>query len=98
MSKDYVQQPGSNSDVRVDGKRVAGKLRFNPPGSGGSRPEMAERDMEFIPELQGGNEAQPAGAHSHDKYRTGTTVGKRTPLVDAKAKVTEQAWYGDDVR
>ena len=70
MSKDYVQQPGSNSDVRVDGKRVAGKLRFNPPGSGGSRPEMAERDMEFIPELQGGNEAQPAGAHSHDKYRT----------------------------
>ncbi|MCH1527389.1 MAG: xanthine dehydrogenase family protein molybdopterin-binding subunit [Candidatus Poseidoniaceae archaeon] len=98
MSKDYVQQPGSNSDVRVDGKRVAGKLRFNPPGSGGSRPEMAERDMEFIPELQGGNEAQPAGAHSHDKYRTGTTVGKRTPLVDAKAKVTGQAWYGDDVR
>ena len=30
--------------------------------------------------------------------RTGTTVGKRMPLVDANAKVTGQAWYGDDVR
>ena len=28
MSKDYVQQAGMNKDVRVDGKRVAGKLRF----------------------------------------------------------------------
>ena len=50
MSKDYVQQAGMSKDVRVDGKRVAGKIRFNPPGSGGSRPEMAERDLEFIPE------------------------------------------------
>ena len=98
MSKDYVQQPGSNKDVRVDGKRVAGKMRFNPPGSGGSKPEMSPRDMDFIPELEGGNEEQPAGGHFQDKYRTGTTVGKRTPLVDANAKVTGQAWYGDDVR
>ena len=98
MSKDYVQQPGSNKDVRVDGKRVAGKIRFNPPGSGGSKPEMSPRDMDFIPELEGGNEEQPAGGHFQDKYRTGTTVGKRTPLVDANAKVTGQAWYGDDVR
>ena len=98
MSKDYVQQPGSSKDVRVDGKRVAGKMRFNPPGSGGSRPEMSPRDLDFIPELEGGNEAQPAGGHAQDKYRTGTTVGKRTPLVDANAKVTGQAWYGDDVR
>ena len=98
MSKDYVQQAGMNKDVRVDGKRVAGKMRFNPPGSGGSRPKMAERDLEFIPELEGGNEAQPAGSHFQDSYRTGTTVGKRTPLVDANAKVTGQAWYGDDIR
>ena len=98
MSKDYVQQPGSNKDVRVDGKRVAGKIRFNPPGSGGSKPEMSPRDLDFIPELEGGNEEQPAGGHFQDKYRTGTTVGKRTPLVDANAKVTGQAWYGDDVR
>jgi hypothetical protein len=87
----YIQQPGSNSEVRVDGKRVAGKKRFKPPGSGGPRPEREERDREFIPELEGGNEAQPAGAHLHDKYRTGTTVGKRTPLVDANSKVTGQA-------
>ncbi len=98
MSKDYVQQAGMSKDVRVDGKRVAGKMRFNPPGSGGARPEMAERDLEFIPELEGGNEAQPAGGHFQDSYRTGTTVGKRTPLVDANAKVTGQAWYGDDIR
>ena len=98
MTNDYVQQPGSSTDVRVDGKRVAGKMSFNPPGSGGSRPEMAERDMDFIPEVEGGREAQPAGHHLHDKYRTGTTVGKRTPLVDGNAKVTGQAWYGDDVR
>ena len=58
MSGGYIQQPGSNSDVRVDGKRVAGKMRFKPPGSGGSRPEMEERDMEFIPELEGGNDRQ----------------------------------------
>ena len=98
MSKDYVQQAGMSKEVRVDGKRVAGKMRFNPPGSGGSRPKMAERDLEFIPELEGGNEAQPAGGHFQDSYRTGTTVGKRTPLVDANAKVTGQAWYGDDIR
>ena len=91
MTDGYVQQPGSSKDVRVDGKRVAGKMSFNPPGSGGSRPEMAERDLDFIPEVEGGREAQPAGHHLHDKYRTGTTVGKRTPLVDGNAKVTGQA-------
>jgi 4-hydroxybenzoyl-CoA reductase alpha subunit len=73
-------------------------MSFKPPGSGGSRPDMNERDMDFIPEVEGGNESQPAGNHQHDKYRTGTTVGKRTPLVDGNAKVTGQAWYGDDVR
>ena len=98
MTDGYVQQPGGSTDVRVDGKRVAGKMSFKPPGSGGSRPDMNERDMDFIPEVEGGNESQPAGNHQHDKYRTGTTVGKRTPLVDGNAKVTGQAWYGDDVR
>ena len=33
----------------------------------------------------------------HRRLRTGTTVGRAT-LVDANAKVTGQAWYGDDVR
>ena len=66
MTDGYVQQPGSSTDVRVDGKRVAGKMSFNPPGSGGSRPEMAERDLDFIPEVEGGKEAQPAGHHQHD--------------------------------
>ena len=98
MSGGYRQQPGSNSDKRVDGKRVTGKMRFNPPGSGGSRPEMAERDLEYIPELVGGKEPQPAGPHIHDRLRTGTTVGKRIPFVDSNAKITGQAWYGDDVR
>tara|TARA_B100000900_G_scaffold415826_1_gene447385 strand:+ start:4695 stop:7307 length:2613 start_codon:yes stop_codon:yes gene_type:complete len=34
----------------------------------------------------------------HDRLRTGTIVGLPTALVDANAKVTGQAWYGDDVR
>ncbi len=98
MSGGYKQQPGGNTETRKDGKRVAGKQSFAPPGSGGSRPKMAGRDLDFIPEMVGGKEHQPAGAHIHDRVRTGTTVGKRMPLVDANAKVTGQAWYGDDVR
>ena len=39
---------------RKDGKRVAGKQSFAPPGSGGSRPVMKPRDLDFIPEMVGG--------------------------------------------
>jgi len=95
MSGGYKQQP---SGVRTDGKRTAGKIVFPPPGSGGSDPVMKERDLDFIPESVGGREPQPAGSHIHDRARTGTTVGKPTALVDSNAKVTGQAWYGDDVR
>ncbi|MEK9730532.1 MAG: xanthine dehydrogenase family protein molybdopterin-binding subunit [Candidatus Poseidoniales archaeon] len=95
MSGGYKQQP---SGVRTDGKRKAGKLVFPPPGSGGSDPHMKERDLDFIPESVGGREPQPAGSHIHDRARTGTSVGKATALVDSNAKVTGQAWYGDDVR
>ena len=59
---------------------------------------MAPRDLSKIPESVGGDEPQPAGHHIHDRLRTGTTVGDRVPLVDGNAKVTGQAWYGDDVR
>jgi 4-hydroxybenzoyl-CoA reductase subunit alpha len=95
LSGGYKQQP---SGVRTDGKRTAGKLVFPPPGSGGSDPHMKERDLDFIPESVGGREPQPAGSHIHDRARTGTSVGKATALVDSNAKVTGQAWYGDDVR
>ncbi|MGB0490305.1 MAG: xanthine dehydrogenase family protein molybdopterin-binding subunit [Candidatus Poseidoniaceae archaeon] len=99
MSGGYRQQPGgAGGDVRKDGKRVAGKLHFKPPGAGGSRPVSTPRDLDGIPESVGGNEPQPAGHHVHDRLRTGTTVGRATALVDANAKVTGQAWYGDDVR
>jgi 4-hydroxybenzoyl-CoA reductase alpha subunit len=99
MSGGYRQQPGGAGKItRKDGKRVAGKQAFPPPGSGGSNPTMAPRDLDFIPEMVGGKEAQPAGAHIHDRARTGTSVGKPTALVDSNAKVTGQAWYGDDVR
>ena len=95
----YRQQPGSSpSEVRKDGKRVAGKQQFPPPGSGGSEPAMRPRDLDFIPETVGGREPKPAGDHIHDRDRTGTVVGKAIPLVDSNAKVTGQAWYGDDVR
>jgi 4-hydroxybenzoyl-CoA reductase subunit alpha len=99
MSGGYRQQPGGpGQTTRKDGKRVAGKQAFPPPGSGGSKPNMATRDLDFIPESVGGKESQPAGSHIHDRVRTGTSVGKETPLVDSNAKVTGQAWYGDDVR
>ena len=99
MAGGYRQQPGgSGKTTRKDGKRVAGKQAFPPPGSGGSDPVMAPRDLDYIPEMVGGKEAQPAGAHIHDRARTGTSVGKSTALVDSNAKVTGQAWYGDDVR
>ena len=35
MSAGYRQQPGNSSSKRKDGKRVAGKQVFPPPGSGG---------------------------------------------------------------
>ncbi len=99
MSAGYRQQPGSGGgETRKDGKRVAGKLRFQPPGAGGSNPVSSQRDLDAIPESVGGREPQPAGHHVHDGLRTGTTVGRPTALVDANAKVTGQAWYGDDVR
>ena len=71
---------------------------FPPPGSGGSEPTMRPRDLDYIPETVGGKEPKPAGDHIHDRDRTGTVVGKSIPLVDSNAKVTGQAWYGDDVR
>ena len=98
LSAGYRQQPGTNDSKRKDGKRIAGKQVFPPPGSGGSNPEMKPRDLNYIPESVGGKEPQPAGSHIHDRIRTGTTVGKELPLVDSNAKVTGQAWYGDDVR
>ncbi len=98
MSAGYRQQPGNSSSKRTDGKRIAGKQVFPPPGSGGSRPQMKERDLDYIPESVGGKEPQPAGSHIHDRIRTGTVVGKSLSLVDSNAKVTGQAWYGDDVR
>ena len=67
MAGGYRQQPGASSgEVRKDGKRVAGKQKFPPPGSGGSRPTMAPRDLDSIPESVGGKEPQPAGSHIHD--------------------------------
>ena len=70
MSAGYRQQPGNSSQQRKDGKRVAGKQVFPPPGSGGSNPTMKPRDLDFIPESVGGKEPQPAGSHIHDRIRT----------------------------
>ena len=67
MSAGYRQQP----NFRKDGKRVAGKQVFPPPGSGGSRPVMKERDLDYIPKSVGGKEHQPAGSHIHDRIEPG---------------------------
>ena len=71
-------QDASSGAVRKDGKRVAGKQKFPPPGSGGSRPTMAPRDLDSIPESVGGKEPQPAGSHIHDDT-------EREPKLKAKS-------------
>jgi len=86
-------------DKEMQGYRQQpGKLPFAKPGSGGSKPFSDLRDMEMIPESQGGTKAQPRGPNRHDHLITGSVVGKRTPLVDSHWKVTGQAKYGDDIR
>ena len=96
MDTGYTQQPDTSS-VRKDGTRVVGKIDFPPPGSGGSRPFSSPVDPEFLPASRGGQETAKA-PHAQDQDRTGSAVGRRTPLVDSRHKVTGQAWYGDDVR
>ena len=59
---------------------------------------MKPRDLDFIPEMVGGKEKQPAGAHIHDRANRLYYRWKTNPLVDANAKVTGGAWYGDDVK
>ena len=62
MSGGYKQQPGGGSgEIRKDGKRVAGKQSFAPPGSGGSSPVMKPRDLDFIPEMVGGKRSNRQG-------------------------------------
>lgn len=82
--KGYRQQPG--------------KIPFAKPGSGGREPFSKLRDLEMIPESEGGKKAQPKGKNRHDHLLTGSTIGRRTPLVDSNWKVTGQAKYGDDIR
>ncbi len=99
MSKGYRQAPGGSSNKkRKDGKRTAGKQDFGVPGSGGSNPYSELQDIERIPASQGGQLEQPRGPHVHDPHITGQTIGKVTPLVDSRWKVTGQAEYGDDIR
>ena len=86
------------SDEMQGYRQQPGKLPFAKPGSGGSEPFSKLRDMELIPESQGGKKEQPKGPHHHDNLITGSVIGKRTALVDAHWKVTGQAPYGDDIR
>ena len=98
MSKGYRQAPGKGEKKRTDGKRIAGKQDFGVPGSGGSNPFSNLQDIDRIPASQGGQLEQPRGPHVHDPHITGQTIGKPTPLVDSRWKVTGQAEYGDDIR
>ena len=90
MSKDKKEMVGY--------RQQPGKLDFTRPGSGGSSPISEKRGSARIPESQGGELPQPWGPHRHDGLVTGRVIGKRTPLIDSKWKVTGQAVYGDDVR
>ena len=95
----YRQQPGSSpSEVRKDGKRVAGKQVFPPPGSGGSKPTMRPRpESLFRRRLVAWSQSQQATTFIPGPNRYGGRTVE-IPLVDSNAKVTGQAWYGDDVR
>ena len=90
MSKDKKEMVGY--------RQQPGKLDFKRPGAGGSSPISEKRGSARIPESQGGELPQPWGPHRHDDLVTGRVIGKRTPLIDSKWKVTGQAVYGDDVR
>ena len=90
MSKDKKEMVGY--------RQQPGKLDFTRPGSGGSSPISEKRGSARIPESQGGELPQPWGPHRHDDLVTGRVIGKRTPLIDSKWKVTGQALYGDDIR
>lgn len=99
MARPPRQMPGGDaSKVRKDGKRVAGQQDFGVPGSGGSAPFSELQDISHVPASIGGQQAQPRGPHVHDAHRTGTAVGRPTPLVDSRWKMTGQARYGDDIR
>ena len=82
--KGYHQQPG--------------KLPFARPGSGGKGQFSELRDLDLIPESEGGRLPQPKGPNRHDGLLTGSAIGKRTPMIDSRWKVTGQAQYGDDIR
>ncbi|MGY8703202.1 MAG: hypothetical protein ACKVGY_02590, partial [Candidatus Poseidoniales archaeon] len=79
-------------------RQQSGKLSFSRPGSGGKNLFSEPRNEKFIPESQGGDKKQPWGKHRHDELITGRIVGKPTPLIDSKWKVTGKAKYGDDIR
>ena len=88
----------SNDDEMVGYRQQPGKLPFSRPGSGGKNQFSELRDIQLIPESQGGKKHQPKGDHRHDPLISGTSIGKSTALVDSKWKVTGKANYGDDIR
>ena len=79
-------------DKVIGYRQQGGKLPFPRPGSGGSRKFSEPRDEDRIAKTRG------SGSHKHDDLVTGSAVGKATPLIDGRWKVTGQARYGDDVR
>ena len=72
-------------DRVVGYRQQGGKLLFPKPGSGGSRGYSEPRDEDSIAKNRG------AGGHKHDELLTGSAIGKATPLVDGRWKVTGQA-------
>ncbi|MDP6378092.1 MAG: molybdopterin-dependent oxidoreductase [Candidatus Thalassarchaeaceae archaeon] len=88
----------SDEKEMVGYRQQPGKLPFARPGSGGKDQFSDLRDDELIPKSQGGKQEQPWGEHRHDELVTSAAIGKRTPLIDGKWKVTGQAKYGDDIR
>ena len=79
-------------------RKKPGKLPFSNQGTGGTAHYRKLRELNMIPESEGGKKPQPKGKNRHDHLLTGSSVGRRTPLVDSHWKVTGQAKYGDDIR
>ena len=79
------------SDEMEGYRQQPGKLPFAKPGSGGSKQFSELRDMNMIPQSEGGEKSQPRGPHGHDELITGSIIGRRTPLIDSNWKVTGQA-------
>ena len=88
----------SDDKEMVGYRQQPGKLPYARAGSGGKDQFSSLRDETLIPRSQGGLREQPWGENRHDDLISSAAIGRRTPLIDGRYKVTGTARFGDDIR